>query len=261
MRNLVLPLGRPVEPVPAAWAARHHRTALVDGIGDAGLARLRAARVLVVGAGGLGSPVLMYLAAAGVGTLGICDADVVEQTNLQRQIIHDEASVGVLKTESAAERLRAMDSSIEVRTHGWATPELLDEVDGDYDLVMDCCDTFDAKYLLADWCAAANKPLVWGSIVAMSWQVSVFWTAPADGGPGVRLRDLHPTQPAAGTTPSSLQVGVLGPVVGQAATTMATETVKLICGLGTPLFGRVAIADTRTGRHDVVTFARQAAGS
>ena len=128
----------------------------------------------------------------------------------------------------------------------------------DYDLVLDCCDSFDAKYLLGDWCAARNMPLVWGSVVAMSWQVSVFWTTPPDGGPGVRLRDLYPNQPAPGATPSSLQVGVLGPVVGQTASTMATEAVKLICGFGAPLFGRVEIADARVGRHDIVTFAPRA---
>ena len=255
VRTLQLTLGRPVEAVAADWAARHHRTALVEGIADEGLARLRAARVLVVGAGGLGSPVLLYLAAAGVGTIGICDADAVELTNLQRQVVHDEASVGVAKTASAAARLRAINSAVEVIEYGWATPELLGEIGADYDLVLDCVDSFDAKYLLGDWCAANDKPLVWGSVVAMSWQVSVFWTTPPDGGPGVRLRDLYPNQPAPGSTPSSLQVGVLGPVVGQAASTMATEAVKLICGLGAPLFGRLAIADARAGRYDVVGFA------
>ncbi|MGB3954600.1 MAG: gephyrin-like molybdotransferase Glp [Brooklawnia sp.] len=257
MRTLKLPLGRPVEPVTDAWAARHLRSTLVKGIGREGLARLQAARVLVVGAGGLGSPVLMYLAATGVGMIGISDADDVAETNLQRQVIHDEHSVGVPKTESAARRLTALNSRLEVRTHDWATGELLDELADDYDLVLDCCDSFEAKYLLGDWCAANDKPLVWGTAVAMNWQVSVFWTTPDDGGPGVRLRDLYPVQPAPGTTPSSLKVGVLGPVVGQAASTMATEAVKLICGFGNPLFGRVAIADARAGRHDIVTFAPQ----
>lgn len=255
VRTLRAPLGRPISPVSDAWAQRHHRSLLVAGVGADGLARLQAARVLVVGAGGLGSPVLMYLAAAGVGTLGICDADAVELTNLQRQIVHDESSVGMAKTESAARRLRALNSAVEVRVHGWATSELLDELAADYDLVIDCCDSFEAKYLLGDWCAAANKPLVWGSVVAMSWQVSVFWTAPADGGPGVGLRDLYPATPPAGATPSSLDVGVLGPVVGQAASTMATEAIKLICGFGVPLFGRLAIADAAQGRYDVVGFA------
>lgn len=255
VRTLQLDLTRPVAPVDEAWATRHHRTALIADLDAAGLARLKAASVLVVGAGGLGSPVLLYLAAAGVGKVGICDADAVELTNLQRQIVHDEASVGVAKTASAAARLRALNSEIEINEYGWATPELLDEIGADYDLVLDCVDSFDAKYLLGDWCAANDKPLVWGSIVAMSWQVSVFWTTPSDGGPGVRMRDLYPVQPAPGTTPSSLQVGVLGPVVGQAASTMATEAVKLICGLGNPLFGRLVIADARAGRYDVVTFA------
>ena len=258
MSLLRIPLGRPIVEVDAQWADRHLRSTLVAGIGVAGLARLQAARVLVVGAGGLGSPVLMYLAAAGVGLLGICDADAVEHTNLQRQIIHGEHSVGQAKTESAAERLGALNSQLEVRTHGWATPELLDELAGDYDLVLDCSDSFDAKYLLGDWCATNNMPLVWGSVVAMSWQVSVFWRQPDDGGPGVRLRDLYPTQPAAGTTPSSLQVGVLGPVVGQAGATMATEAVKLICGVGRPLFGRVLIADAGAGQYDTVVFAPDA---
>ncbi len=255
VRTLTLPLGGVVEPVDDAWSARHHRSALVEGVGETGLARLKAARVLVVGAGGLGSPVLLYLAAAGIGTLGICDADAVEDTNLQRQIIHDESSVGVAKTESAARRVAALSARTAIRTHGWATRELLDDVADGYDLVMDCCDSFDAKYLLADWCAETGKPLVWGSVVAMSWQVSVFWTAPDDGLPGVGLRDLYPVQPASGTTPSSLQVGVLGPVVGQCGSTMAVEAVKLICGTGAPLFGRLEIADARIGRHDVVTFA------
>lgn len=255
LRTLQLPLARPVVPVPAEWSARHLRSALVEGIGEEGLARLRAARVLVVGAGGLGSPALLYLAAAGVGTIGVSDADVVELGNLQRQVIHDESSVGIAKTASAAARLRALNSAVEVVEYGWATRELLDEVGADYDLVLDCVDSFDAKYLLGDWCADNDMPLVWGSIVAMSYQVSVFWTKPADGGPGVRLRDLYPVQPAPGSTPSSLKVGVLGPVVGQAASTMTTEAMKLICGLGYPLFGRVAIADARSGTHDVVTFA------
>lgn len=255
---LRITLGRPITEVDAHWAERHLRSTLVAGVGVQGLARLHAARVLVVGAGGLGSPVLMYLAAAGVGTLGICDADVVEHTNLQRQIIHGEHSVGQDKTASAAERLRAMNSTLEVRTHGWATAELLDELADDYDLVLDCCDNFDAKYLLGDWCAANNMPLVWGSVVAMSWQVSVFWAEPNDGRPGVRLRDLYPEQPAPGSTPSSLQVGVLGPMVGQAGATMASEAVKLICGLGQPLFGRVVIADAGVGHYDTVVFAPDA---
>ena len=247
-----------VEPGPALGRDDTHRYArhlLVPAVGELGQRRLRNAHVAVLGAGGLGSPALLYLAAAGVGTIGICDADAVELTNLQRQVVHDEASVGVAKTASAAARLRAINSAVEVIEYGWATPELLGEIGADYDLVLDCVDSFDAKYLLGDWCAANDKPLVWGSVVAMSWQVSVFWTNPSDGGPGVRLRDLYPNQPAPGSTPSSLQVGVLGPVVGQAASTMATEAVKLICGLGAPLFGRLAIADARAGRYDVVGFA------
>lgn len=255
VRTLRLDLIDPVVPVVPEWAARHLRTTLVAGIGESGLARLRAARVLVVGAGGLGSPTLMYLAAAGVGTIGICDADVVELGNLQRQIVHDEQSVGVPKTTSARNRLNAINSSCEVVEHGWATADLLDEIAGDYDLVLDCCDNFETKYLLGDWCAANSKPLVWASVVAMSWQVSVFWSSPGDGGPGVTMRDLYPVQPAPGTTPSPLEVGVVGAVVGQAASTLTTEAIKLICGLGAPLFGRLAIADARTGRFDVVTFA------
>lgn len=258
-RSLRIPLGRPITPVDEQWATRQLRTAQVEGIGTEGLARLKAARVLVVGAGGLGSPVLTYLAAAGVGTLGICDDDLVEQSNLQRQVIHDESGLGTPKTHSAAQRLQAINSSIEIRTHGWATPDLLDELADQYDLLLDCCDSFDAKYLLADWCAEHNKPQIWGSAVAMSWQVSVFWAQPTDGGPGVRLRELYPVQPAHGTTPSAATVGVLGPVVGQAGATMAIEAIKLICGVGAPLFGRVAVADARAARHDIITFNPQAA--
>ncbi|MCT3003776.1 HesA/MoeB/ThiF family protein, partial [Propionibacterium freudenreichii] len=189
---------------------------------------MRAARVLVVGAGGLGSPVLLYLAAAGVGTLGVCDSDVVEVTNLARQLLHGEADVGMAKPESAARRLGALDASVRVEQFGNVTRDFLDAHGTEWDLVIDCTDNFAAKYLVADWCADSGVPLVWGTVVSMGFQVSVFWSRPPAGVPATTLRMVYPHVPPPGTTPASPQVGVLGSVVGQAGTAMATEATKLI---------------------------------
>ncbi|WP_316671151.1 HesA/MoeB/ThiF family protein [uncultured Propionibacterium sp.] len=249
-------LHNPVEPVDDAAAARHRRTWLVAGIGEEGQARLNAARVLVIGAGGLGSPVLLYLAAAGVGTLGVCDSDVVELSNLQRQLLHGEADVGAPKPASAAARLGGLNSAVRVEQYPHATRGFLDEHGAEWDLVMDCTDSFTAKYLVADWAAEADVPLVWGTAVAMSFQLAVFWSAPPSGLPATSLRTLHPVAPGPGTTPTSTRVGVLGPVVGQAGTAMATEAVKLITGVGEPLIGRVLVGDAAKNRYRTLRFAR-----
>lgn len=252
--SLRIPLGRELGTLSARQRERQHRSGLVAGVGDEGLARLAAARVLVVGAGGLGSPALLYLAAAGVGTLGISDADAVESSNLQRQVIHDESSVGVAKTASAAARVRALNADVEVVEHPAMTESLLDSLAGHYDLICDCTDNFDAKYLLADWCARTSTPLVWATVVGTAFQTSVLWSGAPDGAART-LRDLYPAPPPAGATASSLQVGVLGSVVGQVGSTMATEAIKIITGLGEPLAGRVLVADAARARYDVIPFA------
>ena len=249
-----IPLHDTPSPVPPELLHRQTRTSLVPGIGAEGLARLAAARILVIGAGGLGSPVLGYLAAAGVGTLGICDSDVVEVSNLQRQIIHDEASVGRPKTVSAAAHVTRLNAGVRVMQYPRATRELLDAVAAQFDLVMDCTDSFDSKYLVADWCTDHGTPQVWASVVAMTFQVSVFWSDAPSPYPTSRLRDLYPVPPAPGSTPSSATIGVLGSVAGQAGSVMATEAVKLITGSGEPLLGRLLTADAGRGRYQVISF-------
>lgn len=234
---------------------RFRRNWLVSGIGEAGQARLAASRVLVVGAGGLGSPVLLYLTAAGIGTIGICDSDVVEVSNLQRQLLHGEGDVGVPKPNSAVRHLSGLNSSVQFARFGHVTRQWLDEHGHEWDLIVECTDNFDAKYLVADYCADSGVPLVWGTVVRMAYQVSVFWSAAPAPVPSLTLRSLHPVQPAPGTTPASTQVGVLGPVVGQAGTAMATEAIKMLVGFGEPLIGRVLMVDATTQRTDVLTFA------
>ncbi|WP_241157539.1 HesA/MoeB/ThiF family protein [Schaalia sp. ZJ1691] len=258
MRPVRIPLRNPIASADLVEKEdeRHRRNWLVRGIGPQGHARLAASRILVVGAGGLGSPVLLYLGAAGVGTLGICDFDVVERSNLSRQVIHADRSVGHNKAESAAQHLQALDPDLTVHTFGRVTSEFLDAHRDEWDLILECSDNFSTKYLVADWCAASGVPLVWGTVVDMIFQVSVFWSRPLPGIPATTLRDLHPRIPDPGTTPVSTQVGVLGPVVGQAGTIMATEAIKLITGVGRPLIGQVLYGDSRQNRYETLTFAR-----
>ena len=232
----------------AGERARYDRNIRVPGIGLAGQERLRAARVLVVGAGGLGSPVITYLAAAGVGSLTIADGDVLEPTNLQRQVIHRTEDLGAEKAASAQRFVAALNPGVEVRTHGWVTPQNVAELVAGHDLVLACSDNFRAKFLLADACAEAGVPLVWGTIVELTLQVTVF--DPARG--GGHLRDLFPEPPADDTTPSSLQVGVLGAAVGHAGGLMASEAIKILAGFGQPLLGRLLVADLAAGRWDVI---------
>ena len=256
-RSVALPLINEPGPYEAGDPAleRFRRNWLVSGIGEAGQARLAAARVLVVGAGGLGSPVLLYLTAAGVGTIGICDSDVVEVSNLQRQLLHGEGDVGDPKPDSAVRHLSGLNSSVHFERYGHVTREWLDEHGREWDLIVECTDNFDAKYLVADYCADSGLPLVWGTVVSMAFQVSVFWSQAPAPVPSLTLRSLHPVKPAPGTTPASPKVGVLGPVVGQAGTAMATEAIKLLVGFGEPLIGRVLMMDAATQRADVLTFA------
>ncbi len=235
--------------------ARHRRNCSIPGFGAPGQARLAAARVLVAGAGGLGSPVLLYLAAAGVGTLGICDSDRVDVCNLQRQVLHGEADIGVPKPQSAARRLTGLDASLRIEQFPHVTVEFLAAHGRAWDLVMDCTDSFAAKYLVADWCAEAGLPLVWGTVVGMRYQVSVFWSRPPAGLPATSLRGLYPVLPEPGSTPAGAEAGVLGPVAGLAGTIMATEAIKLLAGIGEPLIGRVLVGDAGRGRSDTLTYA------
>ncbi|MFV0427148.1 MAG: ThiF family adenylyltransferase [Beutenbergiaceae bacterium] len=230
------PLVAPGPPLTAEQASIFSRHLLLSQLGEIAQRRLLAARVAVVGAGGLGSPALLYLAAAGVGVLGIIDDDEVEASNLHRQIIHGSADVGRSKIDSASERLRALTPNLVISTHHQRldSGNAADILSG-YDLVLDGTDNFATRYAVSDACASLGIPLVWGSVLGFDAQMSVFW--PGGGGP--TLRDLFPVPPAAGTVPSCAEAGVLGSVTGQVGSVMATEAIKLITGVGEPLIGRV----------------------
>lgn len=244
------PLLPPSGDLDADGLARYSRQLILGEIGVTGQRRLAAARVLVIGAGGLGSPVLLYLAAAGVGTLGVVDFDRVEKSNLHRQVIHRDADVGRPKVDSAADAVATLNPTVTVRRHDLRLTE--DTVAGllaDYDLVIDGADNFPTRYLVNDACVAAGKPLVWGSVLGFAAQVAVFWDAAPDGR-GVQLRDVFPEPPPAGSVPSCAEAGVVGALCAQAGSVMAMEAIKLITGLGRPLLGRILVIDALAGRWD-----------
>ena len=236
---------------------RYSRQILLHG--EDGQARLAAARVLVVGAGGLGSPALMYLAAAGVGTIGIIDDDVVDLSNLHRQVIHDSTAIGTPKAVSAAAKIEALNPDVDVIVY----PERLTEENAaqlmfGYDVVLDGSDNFFTRYTVDAACSELSIPEVWGSILRYSAQISVFWT----GGrarqfgvkePGVCLRDLFPSPPPAGATSSCGEAGVIGSLCGQVGSIMAGEAVKLITGVGKPLLGTVLALDALNNRYETIS--------
>jgi adenylyltransferase/sulfurtransferase len=223
-----------------AELARYSRHILLDELGVAGQQKLAAARVLVLGAGGLGSPAALYLAAAGVGTLGIADFDRVETHNLQRQLLHDDSTVGELKVTSAARRLRSTNPFITVIEHPeGVTVANAPALFAGYDVVVDGTDNFSSRYLNNDAAALARRPLVYGSVYRFEGQVSVF--DPAQGGPCYRC--LFPEPPAAGTVPNCGEAGVLGALCGVIGSLQALEAVKLVTGIGEPLRGRLLTYD------------------
>lgn len=233
----------PVSELSATAVERAARTASLPGIGMSGIGRLAAARVLVLGAGGLGAPVLSYLAAAGVGTIGIVDFDRVDLSNLQRQVIHSTASVGEHKTASAARTIASLTDVVTVVEH----PVRLDagnalELFGAYDVIVDGTDNFATRYLASDAAALLHLPYVWGSVLRFDGQVTVFWEG-APHGRSLDYRDLHPVPPEPGSVLSCAEAGVLGSLCGTIGTMMATEVVKLITGIGEPLLGRVQNLD------------------
>jgi adenylyltransferase/sulfurtransferase len=218
---------------------RYSRHLIMPEVAMEGQTRLKAAKVLCIGAGGLGSPVIMYLAAAGVGTIGIVEFDVVDETNLQRQIIHGQSDVGRSKAESARDTVREINPNVKVVLH----ETRLDssnalEILKDYDLIVDGTDNFPTRYLVNDACVLLGKPYVWGSIFRFEGQASVFW---ADRGPCYRC--LYPEPPPPGMVPSCAEGGVLGVLCATIGSIQATEAVKLLIGVGSPLIGRLKIYD------------------
>jgi adenylyltransferase/sulfurtransferase len=233
--------GRDLSPVELARYARHYP---IPGIGQSGQRRLANARVLVVGAGGLGSPVLLYLAAAGVGTIGIVDNDVVDTTNLQRQVIHGMPDVGQAKAQSAARAIAELNPHVAVEPHAvrLTSENALDIMRG-YDIVCDGADNFPTRYLVSDAAEILGLPVVWGSILQCAGQVSVFWANPPATTPGVTLRDVFPTPPPPGVVPNATIIGVLGAAVATIGSVMAAEAIKWITGAGEPLLGRLVVFD------------------
>lgn len=248
----VPPLVEPGPPLTSAEVERWSRHLLLPEIGELGQRRLRGARVCVVGAGGLGAPALLYLAAAGVGRLGVVDSDVVEPSNLQRQVIHGAADVGRPKVDTAAERIAALAPGVDVVRHHVRLDETNVGLLADYDLVLDGTDTFATRYVVNDACVRLGLPEVWGSVLRFDAQVSVFWGSPPAGVPAVQLRDLFPEPPPEGTVPSCSAAGVLGALCGQVGAVMATEAVKLITGAGEPALGRVLVLDALAARWSEV---------
>jgi len=233
------PLVPPGDELTAQERTRYARHLLLPDLGPLGQRRLCASRVLVVGAGGLGSPALLYLAAAGVGTIGVVDDDVVDTTNLQRQVVHGVADVGRPKTASAADAVHAISPTTTVVEHA----ERLDEataldVVADYDLVLDGADNFPTRYLVGDACARLGVPHVWGSVYRFDGQVSVWWA-----GEGPCYACVFPSQPPPDAVPSCAVGGVLGAVCASIGSVMATEAVKLVTGIGEPLVGRLLVHD------------------
>lgn len=243
------PLVEPVPVLPGEERARTVRQTLLPEFGEMGQRRLAAARVLVVGAGGLGAPVLQYLAAAGVGSIGIIDDDVVEASNLHRQVIHSHDDLGLPKADNARRQVLGLNPRAEVQVHRVRlVPENAERILRGHDLVLDGTDTFATRYLVADTCAELGIPLVWGSVLRFDAQVSVFWSAPPAPAPPVTMRDLFPHPPAPGEVPSCAEAGVIGSLCGMAGSIMATEAIKLITGMGQVLLGRVAVIDALTMR-------------
>lgn len=234
--------------------ARYSRHLLLPQVGADGQRRLKGASVAVVGAGGLGSPALLYLAAAGVGRIGLFDGDTVDVTNLQRQVAHDTAGVGSPKVASAAARIHAINPHVDVVMHPFAltASNALDAL-RPYDVILDGTDNFPTRYLLDDACSLLGKPYVYASIFQFEGQASVFNHR---GGP--RYRDLFPEPPPPGSVPSCGEAGVLGVLPGVMGVIQATEVLKLILGIGEPLSGRLLIYDALAMRFREFSFERDA---
>ena len=234
---------------------RYSRHILLKEVGAVGQARLRAARVLVVGAGGLGSPLALYLAAAGVGTLGLVDHDVLELSNLQRQVAHTTARIGQAKVDSAAEALRALNPEVRLELH----PRRMDaatasELIPRYDVVCDGTDNFPTRFLLGDACHLLGRPLVSAAVLRFEGQLSLYQGHL--GAPHPCHRCLHPEPPPPGLIPSCSEAGVMGAVVGVMGTLQATEVLKHIMGIGEGMSGRLLLWDALDARFRMVRLRR-----
>lgn len=236
----------------AADQARYARQIRLSGFGAEAQAALLGAHVLVIGAGGLGAPVLTYLGAAGVGRISIIDPDTVELSNLHRQFIHSESGVGRRKVDSAKERISQLNSTLEIITHPiLLTPDNALDLIGAADIVIDGSDNFETRYLANDACEILGKPLVWGTILGFDGQLAVFDTTK-----GATLRDLYPVIPAPGSVPDCATAGVLGALCGSIGAAMAMEAIKVLAGIGTPLYNAVSIHSSLESSWEIIPVGR-----
>ncbi|MBL7959782.1 molybdopterin-synthase adenylyltransferase MoeB [bacterium] len=237
--------------------SRYSRHIILKEFGLEGQKKLKTAKVLVIGAGGLGSPVLLYLAAAGVGTIGIVDFDVVDETNLQRQVLFTVQDIGKPKADIAAKRLLALNPFINTLTYPvQITSQNAFDIINHFDVVVDGTDNFQTRYLVNDACVLLNKPNVYGSIFQFEGQLSVFHYTDSNGVVGPNYRDLYPTPPPPGMVPSCAEGGVLGVLPGIIGSLQASETIKIITGIGKPLNGRLLLFDALNFETRIVKFSR-----
>lgn len=247
------------QPLSPEELERYARHIVLPEIGGAGQQALKRARVLVIGAGGLGAPVLEYLAAAGVGLLGIVDDDHVSLSNLQRQVIHETSAIGRPKGESARDTIGRINPHVRVELHRMRlTADNAASLVSGYDIVVDGSDNFDTRYAVADACAAASRPLVHAAVGRFDGSLTVLkpFESREDGKPNPTYRDLFPEPPPAGLVPSCAETGVVGALTGVMGTLQAMEVIKLIIGIGEPLVGRLLLYDALAARFDTMKYGR-----
>jgi len=245
------------EPLTPEEIERYARHIVLPELGGSGQQRLKAARVLIVGAGGLGAPAALYLAAAGIGTIGIIDNDTVSLSNLQRQILHTTGRVGEAKVESARAALAGINPHVQVETHAERlTDENADRLIGAYEIVADGSDNFATRYLAADRCAALEKPLVTAAVGRFDGSVTTLLPF-ENGNPG--YRDLFPEPPSDGLVPTCAEAGILGALTGIIGSIQAMEVLKLIAGIGEPLIGRLLLYDALAQSFETIRYRRRSA--
>jgi molybdopterin/thiamine biosynthesis adenylyltransferase len=239
---------------------RYARHLVLPEVGGPGQQKLKAARVLVLGAGGLGAPLIQYLAAAGVGTIGIVDDDVVSLSNLQRQVIHETARVGERKVESAVRAVSRLNPHVAVETHALRLDAgNADAIIAAYDLVADGTDNFETRFLAADRCAELRRPLVTAAVGRFDGSLTTLmpYAESADGVPNPGFRDLFPAPPPAGLLPNCAEAGILGALTGILGSLQATEVLKVLLGIGEPLIGRLLLVDALSMRFETIRYKRR----